>query len=280
MASGKALVLGGGGVSGIGWEIGILHGLAQAGVNLSEADLVVGTSAGSVVGAQLRSGKPLGELYEAQLQSASSERAAKLGMISMARFVWVMLNERDDQRARARIGKLASSTKTVDEAKRRAVIESRLPSREWPERRLQITAVDAESGEFKIFDRNSGVALADAVAASCAVPMVWPPMTIGEHRYIDGGMRSPANADLAAGHSPVVVIAPLAMAFRPPHRPAQQVAELQKEGRALLITPDAAARQAMGRNVLDPANRANSARAGLAQAAQLADQVRTLWLTS
>ena len=110
---------------------------------------------------------------------------------------------------RQRIGQLALDTETVSEDDRMVSIDARLPHDEWPERRLLIPAIDAESGELRVFDAESGVRLASAVAASCAVPGVWPPVTIGDRRYIDGGMRSLANADLAAGSDWVLVIAPV-----------------------------------------------------------------------
>jgi NTE family protein len=88
------------------------------------------------------------------------------------------------------------------------VIAARLPAADWPERDLRIAAVDAVTGEVVIFTRGSGVRLADAVAASCAVPGIWPPATVGDHRYVDGGVRSSTNADLAAGAGQILLITP------------------------------------------------------------------------
>src|SRR3982750_3735216 len=84
---GKALVLGGGGVTGVAWEIGLLHGLAEHGVDLSDADLLVGTSAGSVVAAQVLSGVPLVDLFEAQRAPATAEIAARLSVPGLLKFV-------------------------------------------------------------------------------------------------------------------------------------------------------------------------------------------------
>ena len=78
----------------------------------------------------------------------------------------------------ARIGAVALATKTVPETVRREVIAQRLPSHDWPDRVLRVTAIDTATGEFVVFDRDSGVGLIDAVAASCAVPGAWPPVTI------------------------------------------------------------------------------------------------------
>ena len=273
----RALVLGGGGVTGIGWMTGLLAGLAEAGVDLTEADLVVGTSAGSVVGAQILSGPTLDDLYAAQLKDAIGEVAAKMGARALFGFVVNAMWPGDERAGRARLGRAAMKARTVPEAQRRAIIEGRLPARSWPERELIITAVDAETGEARNFDRNSGVSLGEAVAASCAVPLVWPPITINGRRYIDGGVRSPANADLAIGCERVVVLAPITTALRSAGRIERQLASLGADVRSIVVSPDADARNAIGRNVLDPTHRVASARAGHAQAAGAAAAVAALW---
>jgi NTE family protein len=273
----RALVLGGGGVTGIAWETGLLAGLAEAGIDLTTADVVVGTSAGSVVGAQVTCGVPIQDLYAMQLKDATGEIAASMGFGATARFVLYSVWPGDARRARARIGRAATAARTVPEAERRAVIEARLPSRSWPDRRLLIVAVDAESGEARTFDRDSGASLVDAVAASCAVPLVWPPITIAGRRYIDGGVRSLANADLASGCDRVVVLAPITIALRRSGRIATQLASLGPEVRSAVVSPDEQARKAIGSNTLDPAHRAASARAGRLQAAGVAETIATAW---
>jgi NTE family protein len=278
MPSGRrALVLGGGGVTGIAWEIGLLAGLAEAGVDLRSADLVVGTSAGSVVGAQILSGVTLDDLYTAQLAEATGEIAGKLGVGFLLRFAISAMWPGDERNYRARLGRAALKARTVPEAERRAIIEQRLPNRAWPERRLLITAVDAETGESRVFDRDDGVRLLDAVAASCAVPLVWPPITVNGRRYIDGGIRSSANADLAAGCDRVVVLAPLTVALRRSGRIDRQLAALGPDVRSTVVSPDAQSRRAIGGNVLDPAHRVASAHAGRLQAADVAAAVAAVW---
>jgi NTE family protein len=273
----SALVLGGGGVTGVAWEIGILAGLGAAGLDLTGADTLIGTSAGAVVAAQVTSGATLDSLYEAQLAPPAGEIAAKTGIRFYAAMVSTMLLSRGPQRFRQRIGARALKATTVSEAARREVIANRLPSHEWPDRRLLITAIDAATGEFVVFDRSAGVPLVAAVGASCAVPMVWPPVTIGERRFIDGGIRSSANADLAAGADRIVVIAPLTQGGGPTSRVADQVTALRATASVALITPDAQARAAFGRNVLDPARRAVAAKAGRRQAADVAEAARAAW---
>ncbi|RBY89366.1 patatin-like phospholipase family protein [Blastococcus sp. TF02A-30] len=275
-----ALVLGGGGITGIAWEIGLLAGLADAGVDLSGADLVVGTSAGSVVGAQLTSGADLGQLYGRQLEPPAQEKVARMGRATLARYAWALLASRGrDVEFRRRIGSLALAAEkaglTPTEQERLDVIGSRLVSREWPERPLTVTAVHAGTGEFRTFDRDSGVPLLQAVAASCAVPGVYPPVTIDGERYVDGGMRSAANADLAQGYDRLVVLAPIVRGVGPLASVDAQVSGLV--ARVAVVSPDDASRTAIGRNVLDPAARAPSARAGRAQAAAVAQRVAEAW---
>ncbi len=278
-------MLGGGGVTGVAWEIGVLAGLAARGVQLTAADLLVGTSAGSVVGAQLAWGADPAKLYEEQLRPAPGAGQAgagagvdKMRLRDLAIFGWAMLRYPDPARAGARIGRMALAARTMPEAGRRAVIASRVPSDEWPARRLLITAVDAVTGEFTVFSEASGVSLVDAVGASCAVPGVWPPVSMAGRRWIDGGIRSPANADLAAECERVVVLAPIPRGMRAASAVATQAAGLARAGRAVaVVSPDQAAAAAIGRNVLDPARRVPAARAGHAQAGSALDRVGTVW---
>ena len=269
-----ALVLGGGGIAGVAWHTGVLLGLAESGADASAADLLVGTSAGSTVAAQLGAGHALAELFARQVDPATlatertppvtvAELLVRLGPIYSAGY--------DDTERRRRLGAMALDTVTVDEAVRRAVIAGRLVGSGWPERPLLVPVVDAATGERRVLDRASGVDLVDAVAASSAVPGVWPPVTIGGSRYIDGGVWSLANVDLAAGHERVLVLAPIV-------DPAleAEAAGLGPDVQVVVVRPDAASLAAFGVDVLDPAIREPSARAGYAQGRAEADRVRAL----
>ncbi|MGQ0719098.1 MAG: patatin-like phospholipase family protein [Pseudonocardiales bacterium] len=278
----RALVLGGGGITGIAWELGMLAGLAEHGVDLRVADLVVGTSAGSVVGALITLDNDLEELYASQLVPPGPEPPARMGIGTIMRWSWAIACSRGTQQIGARVGRMALATATVPEAERREIIEARLGVCTWPQRTLLVTTIDAASGEFAAFGQGSQVGgipvtLVDAVAASCSVPGVWPATTIGGRRWIDGGVRSTTNADLAAGHERVVVLAPITRAFPPGAGVAAQVAALREQARVALITPDAAARREIGRNVLDLARRARAALAGRAQAASVVTEVARVW---
>ncbi len=275
-----ALVLGGGGITGIAWEIGLVAGLAAAGVDLSSANLVVGTSAGSVVGAQLTSSADIEMLYARQLEPPTEEKVARMTRSILAQFAWAMLRTRGNHAAfRKRVGALALAAEkaglTPSEQERIDIIEERLVSSEWPDRDFTVTAVDAESGEFHPFDRSSGVPLVQAVAASCAVPGVYPPVSIGGRRYVDGGMRSAANADLATGYDRLVVLAPIPRGIGPMASVDAQVTGMV--ARVAVVSPDKASKVAIGKNVLDPAARAPSAEAGRKQAAAVLAQVSEVW---
>jgi NTE family protein len=280
MAS-RALVLGAGGITGIAWEIGLLAGLAEGGADLTGADLVVGTSAGAVVGAQITSGTPLADLYAAQLRPGDEDIAARLGAWLRLRYGLAAL-ARDPVRTRQRLGRLSVAVPEMPEDLRRQLIRARLPRPDWPAQRLLVTAVDALSGEFRAFGRDSGTSLVEAVAASCAVPGVWPPVPVGGRLWMDGGMRSATNADLAAGHDRIVVVAPIPQGFRHVLPAAARLcASLAADGAEVaLVSPDRASQAAIGRNMLDATRRVPAARAGHAQAAGAAADVAAAWGTA
>ena len=275
----RALVLGGGGLSGVAWETGMLAGLAAGGADVTAADYVLGTSAGATVAAQLGSGLSLTELFERQTvpELQSAELSPDIGRVIELMESWekLPLEYPDPVELRREVGQRALAVQTVPEAERRAVIAGRLPQHSWPSRRLAVVAVEASTGDVRVFDKDSGADLVDAVTASCAIPGIWPPVTIGAGRYIDGGTRSAVNADLAAGYRRVLILAPMAdLALE------EQSAGLVAAGEEVqvqVIIPDDESTAAFGLNPLDPAVRAPAARAGYAQGERAAAAVSGLW---
>ena len=301
-----ALVLGGGGAAGNAWEIGIVAGLAEGGLDLTEtADLVVGTSAGATAAAQLRSGTPVGELLASVLSPPSQpvgqtrERPPSLPMVTvyerMRAISAAATSVSDLRRAMGAFGIESDATLGPGADQRRAVVAARLPRPEWPDRPMLVTAIEAHTGELAAFDRDSGVDLVDAVTASTALPGLAPTVSINGTRYIDGGVGGGENADLASGYAYVVVLSPLGGRVQtPPERAADpggqfeglrrppewgtdlasQVETLRTQGsRVEVITPDADSRAAMGTNQMDPGTRIPAARAGFAQGKQEARRV-------
>lgn len=274
----RGLILAGGGLAGIAWETGVLTGIADESPDTAAAlvgsDVLLGTSAGSAVAAQLGSGAALAELFARQIADQSHEIDSGVDIDQISTVFLSALSEPGSPQERLRrIGAIALATDTVPEAVRRGVIAHRLPSHDWPDRDLRITAIPVDTGELVVFTPQSGVPLVDAVAASCAVPGAWPPVTIGDRRYMDGGVGSSVNTAAAADCDAVVVLVPAAE-FAPSPFDTGTAGEIAAfAGRTLTVYADDEALTAFGRNPLDPACRRPSAVAGRAQGRRVAGAV-------
>jgi NTE family protein len=295
-AGGRALVLHGGGSAGNAWEIGVIAGLSDAGVDVTEADLIIGTSAGSTAAAQITSATPA-ELFAAILTAAPQQRTDPVrsggGRVPMGPVAdhmeitsRIIAAAEDAADMRRRMGAAAldmdAASDGSGQARWRAIVAARLPSQRWPERTILITAVDAHTGDPVVFDRHSGVDLVDAVAASTANGFGVPPYGIGGNRYIDGGYRRNENADLAAGYGRVLVLSPFGGRSR--HPPewgmhlAAQVGELRARGSNVeTIFPDDNSLNAFGANMMDLSTRPPAARAGYGQGRALAGPLTEFW---
>lgn len=340
---GRALVLGGGGSTGNAWLIGVLAGLADAGVDVATADLTIGTSAGATAAAQLGGATPA-ELYAAVIDAAPADPAgatapaapAVAGVAGPAapapeagrsagfpggaaahleRLRAIIDASHDLADLRRRVGAAAlgrteghavnepgtgspigeGPTAESREAERRdadrreadrsarwrEVVAARLPRQEWPDREVILTAVDARTGAPVLLDRASGIALADAVAASCAGGGF--AHRVGDLRLIDGGYRVNAeNADLAAGFERVLVLSPLSGRSLHPAawgtRLAGQVSELRAQGsRVETVFPATAAEHLFGANAMRATLRPEAARAGFVQGREIAERIAALW---
>jgi len=275
----RALVLAGGGLAGIAWETGVLRGVADEDPALAAAlvasDVLLGTSAGSAVAAQVGSGAPLDRLFERQVRADSGELHPGNSMDRVVELFLsaLLLPDATKQQKLQHIGSIAAGVQTVSEALRRTVIADRLPAPDWPERDLRITAIDVATGELTVFTRDSGVELVDAVAASCAVPGAWPPVTIGDRRFMDGGVGSTVNMGVVDDCGLAVVLVPAAEDAPSPWEVGTAAEIAAFAGQAEAVYADAPARAAFGPNPLDPACRMPSARAGRAQGRREAGRI-------
>lgn len=287
----RALVLGGGGSTGNAWLIGVVAGLLDGGLDVTGADLVVGTSAGATAAAQLGGAAPA-ELYAAALTPPPPRATGSLGAgaggarsgavadhLDRMRAAIAAASDPADLRRRTGAAALERAAAAGDEAQQRwrATVAARLPSPRWPAHRVLLTAVDARSGQPVTFDRGSGVELVDAVAASCSSGSAY---AVGDGWYVDGGHRRGENADLAAGHDRVLVLAPLGGAsWTPPEwglHLAAQVDELRAGGsRVETIVPDDD--RLFGVHAMDVSLRPEAARAGFAQGRTLAGRLGGFW---
>jgi NTE family protein len=292
-AGGRALVLGGGGSTGNAWLLGVIAGLLDAGLDVTEADLVIGTSAGSTTAAQIAGATPT-ELLAATLAAAPPQRTGPVrsdGGRALSRPVAdhlertgkIIAAAEDAADMRRRMGAAALGMEAASDDSRqaqwRATVAARLPDQYWPQRTMLIAAVDAQTGEPVVFDRHSGIDLVDAVAASCAGGFAY---RIGDNRYIDGGYRRNENADLAAGYERVLVLSPLGGRSRHPldwgMQLAAQVDELRASGSSVeTIFPESDSEHMFGANSMDLSLRPTAAQAGYDQGRALAEQLIEFW---
>lgn len=248
----RVWVLGGGGVAGIAWEVGILAGLADESITVGADDVLIGTSAGSVVAAQVAGGTSMEELYERQRGGGRVESSRGLKFREILMLARASMFAPSAETAARRIGALALSATATSPGELRERIAGRLPVHEWSDRDVRIVAVDAESGEPRVFTRQDAAPLIDVVAASCAVPLSTPPVLIDGRRYMDGGMRSTLNLDLAPGRGPVIALAPSTASIGRWANISKQRASLGADRAVVILTRDAATKRIQGASVMDP----------------------------
>jgi NTE family protein len=291
----RALVLAGGGAAGNAWELGLIAGLSDAGVDVTGADLIIGTSAGSTVAAQITGGTRPAELYAAVIAEVHRPPGPQLGsarpggrnLSGPSYLEWsdaIIASAEDASDMRRRMGAAALELDASDgsgHTRWRDIVAARLSSHEWPRQLVRIPAVDAQTGEPVVFDRHSGVELVDAVAASTSSGFAGP-YRIGGNRYINGGYRRSENADLAAGYGRVLVFSPFGGRSRMPAEwgmdLATQVNELRAGGSTVeTVFPDAGAGDVFDANALDPSTRPQAARGGYDQGRALAELLADTW---
>ena len=265
-----ALVLGGGGLVGGAWELGVLSGLRERG--LGRAEFVLGSSIGSIVGAAVCAGAPE-ESFLRPAAALGPVLDAYLGRVDPTLMAQIMgrgfgLKEAE----RATIGGFAARADSGPESEFIDHVATLLPGDAWPPG-LAVAAVAIDDGEFVIWNERSGVPLARAVAASCAGPGVFPPVEVDGRRYLDGGIRSPTNADRAVGHERVVVItAVMDTEFR--ELLDQEASLLRTAGaKVFVLVPDEASSSAIGTDAFDVSHLDSALIAGRRQA-QSATEIR------
>jgi NTE family protein len=292
-ATRTALVLGGGGSTGNAWLIGVFAGLFEAGLDVSHADLIIGTSAGSTAAAQI-TGAPADELLAVSL-APPPQRSGPAGpgggrppgapvadqLDRMNRIIAAASDAADLRRrlCAAALERDAESDGAWTE-RWRSIVAPRLPHADWPQQAISITAVNARTAEGVVFDRESGVELVDAIAASTSSGL---PYWIGDTPYLDGGFRTNAeNADLAAGYDRVLILSPFGGRSLVPaewgtHLSAQ-VDALRAGGSAVeTIYPTSESEHLFGPNGMDLSLRPAAARAGHEQGKALGEQLAEFW---
>ena len=291
----RALILGGGGPVGEAWESGVISGLTEKGIDLSRADLIIGTSAGAIVGARVASRMSRSDFINAALARPDDsqprqppDRTPSSPPPDLS-FLAVKLQEMgtgkgSQQSIRAEIGEWAQKVRPViSESQFVASYTRRFPEKEWPSRAYECTSVDTADGSLRVWNWSSGVPLALAVASSCALPGVFAPVIVSDHRYMDGGVRSVTNADLARGCKTALVLAPtmgpndaLAKSFTRPLN--GELRTLQDSGcKVELIVPDPASLKAFGAALGDENDRAPAFNAGRVEGRNKAGEIAKLW---
>ncbi|WP_330338483.1 patatin-like phospholipase family protein [Streptomyces sp. NBC_00557] len=270
----SALVLGPGGFGGTAWMGGLAHGLRGLGVDLGAADLVVGTSAGAIVGAALAAGQDLAHFADPAGSGGDGPRPPQADRRRMGEVFAVLGAGLPPEEARRRVGRIALDAADPQAEQALVAVRRRLVGTDtWPaERRLLIPAVEAGSGEPVVWERGSGVPLAAAVAASSAFPGAAPPVSIGGRHYIDGALRAGANVDLAAGTRTLVVVEPMAR-----QTPGQEAFAALGAETVVSLFPDESSAAALGTDPSDPSAWAPAFQAGLRQAAAARKELADSW---
>jgi NTE family protein len=289
----RALVLGGGGSTGNAWVIGVMAGLFDAGLDVTTADVTIGTSSGSTAAAQLGGATPT-QLLAAVLEAPPQQRPGAGGpgeargpvnpvVDHLQRITAIIGAAADAADMRRSLGAAALDMDAASDgswqAQWRTTVAARLPNQQWPQQLVRITAVDAETGEPVVFDRDSGVDLVDAVAASCASGL---PYRIGNRRYLDGGYRRNENADLAAGYGRVLVLSPFSGKTLHPLEWGMQL-DAQVDGlraggsRVETIYPASDSEYLFGAHAMNLSQRPPAAQAGYEQGKALAEQLAEFW---
>jgi len=279
----RALVLGGGGPVGIGWQTGLLTGLREAGLDLADAEVIVGTSAGSVVGALAAARIDFTTALTGLtgLAEAVDSTALVAGMQALVTALFQVAPGADPRQVVAEIAKAAEQADTMDEQSY-LDLYAVVADTPWP-KGFHCTVNDARTGESLVWGPDSGVPLRHAVAASCAVPFIYPPVSVNGSRYVDGGIVSPLNATAAPSTDRMVVISCSPLAATVPGMPAwltqTSADELAAVGDArwlATVEPGGELADDLA-NMMNPRLTPQAFGIGLRQAGQELDRLAAVW---
>lgn len=250
MINEKALVLGGGGITGIAWESGVLAGLIDSGILVNHADKILGSSAGSYVGSILANGQNMKTYYEQLANNRDNADNAQLdpSLFELWREAFVE-GKTDEQVIGKYLGDIINkSPSTVSLKERERSVRKRIGNVDWTPQ-LEITAINAKTGTLEYFNETSGISLMEAVMASGAVPGIWPHVDMLGASWIDGGMISSTNARLMANYKDIIILAPLDQKQGLVPSVYEDVETLKTNSNVTLITPDQDSRNIIGTNI-------------------------------
>ena len=281
----RAVVLGGGGAVGVGWQTGLLTGLREAGVDLAGAEAIMGTSAGALVGALLSGGRDVTDALTSLAALGQSIDPGSLAAGDEA-FLSVMRQARldtDPRQALRAIGRAAQEASTPAEDVYLGLFRT-LDGTAWPAG-FRCTATDTDTGELVVWDQGSGVPLPHAVASSCAVPVLFPAVTIKGRRYMDGGILSHLNATAVPPTDVLVVLSchPLGSrgtggggSLAASVTPDVELAPLRQSRRLVAVEPDFSGIEAPA-NMMDPDFAIQAFQIGRRQAEREAAAIQAAW---
>ncbi|WP_436498489.1 patatin-like phospholipase family protein [Actinokineospora sp. HUAS TT18] len=267
------MVLGAGGIAGTAWMTGLATRLRRDGVDLGLADVIVGTSSGAMVGGMLVTGRDLDALADPpDLHSGDDTRALPPPNPRLWETLKIAQGTDDTperELARREVLQVAMEQPRA-ETSLFARIAALVGGDDWHSGGLRIPVIEAGSGRREVWDRDTGVSLSAAVTAGHAFPGIVPPVVVDGRHFVDGGLWSTTNADLAAPAAKVLVLEPLA--YRAPvGRLDAELASVTADA-VVRFSPDEAALEAFVGNfdvrVWQPAYQA-----GIRQASALAAQL-------
>jgi NTE family protein len=292
----RGIAFGGGGEWFVAWTLSFLTAAKQAGVDLGDADITVGTSAGSIVGAFLTDHRLWRGIGEMDLLAAHPSLLARMvktsaGHASQQRASDLLAAATSTDRATVlELGRAAMAARNPPVPDYERSLRLMLGHGDWPSPVHHVTAVDCYTGERVVIDHASDVPIATACAASSSLPGVNGPVWIGDRYCMDGGIgTSSTHSDLLAGAQRAVIFSMMSLTAEEaagrtgsfgfaerlhPGTARREADDLAAAGtRTLLI----AANPEAGIDFMDPAQLAGAIDDGRARARSMLDELNAVW---